>query len=68
MNESSIATDFWMRAIPQLACSDNDSTDNIKGIVHYGSSDSTPTTTGYSYVDSCADEDLCESEAHTSSY
>ncbi|KAJ5388161.1 Multicopper oxidase type 3 [Penicillium cosmopolitanum] len=48
---------FWMRAIPQSACSDNDSTNNIKGIVYYGSSPSTPTTSAYSYTDSCDDMD-----------
>ncbi|KAK3317236.1 multicopper oxidase [Cercophora scortea] len=55
-DQSAVATDFWMRAIPQVACSDNDSTDNIRGIVHYADSTSTPTTTGFSYTDSCADE------------
>jgi len=53
-----VADNFWMRAIPQAACSDNDSTDNIKGIVYYGDSPSTPSTTGYSYTDSCDDESL----------
>ncbi|KAJ9246660.1 Cupredoxin [Paecilomyces variotii] len=57
-DQSDVADNFWMRAIPQEACSDNDSTDNIKGIVYYGDSPSTPTTTGYSYTDSCDDEDL----------
>jgi hypothetical protein len=47
---------FWLRAIPQSACSDNDSADNIKGIVHYGTTATTPTSIGYSYTDSCADE------------
>lgn len=47
-----------MRAIPQSACSDNDNSNNIKGIVYYGDSPSTPSTTGYSYTDSCDDEDL----------
>lgn len=46
-----------MRAIPQSACSDNANPTNIKGIVYYGSSASTPTTTGYSYTDACEDED-----------
>lgn len=46
-----------MRAIPQSACSDNDSADNIRGIVYYGSNASTPTTTGYDYTDGCVDED-----------
>jgi hypothetical protein len=55
-DQASIASDFWMRAIPQISCSDNDSVDNIKGIVHYGSSTSTPTTLGYAYTDECLDE------------
>lgn len=45
-----------MRAIPQAACSDNDSSDNIKGIVYYGDSPGTPSTTAYDYTDSCDDE------------
>jgi FtsP/CotA-like multicopper oxidase with cupredoxin domain len=45
-----------MRAIPQSACSENDSTDNIKGVVYYGDSPGTPSTTGYDYIDSCDDE------------
>lgn len=49
-----------MRAIAQEACSDNDSTDNIRGIIYYGDSASTPTTTGYNYTDSCDDEDLSD--------
>jgi hypothetical protein len=57
-DQSAVATDFWMRAIPQVACSDNDSTDNIKGIVHYDSSTGTPNTTGYTYTDGCVDEAL----------
>ncbi|KAH8697449.1 Cupredoxin [Talaromyces proteolyticus] len=51
---------FWMRAIPQEACSDNDSVDNIKGIVYYGSSPSTPTTDAYTYTDSCDDIDVSD--------
>lgn len=49
-----------MRAVPQSACSDNDSADNIKGIVYYGSSPSTPSTTSYSYEDSCDDMDVSD--------
>ncbi|KAK1236889.1 hypothetical protein MKX08_007837 [Trichoderma sp. CBMAI-0020] len=56
-NQSSIADNFWMRAIPQSACSSNNNLDDIRGIVYYGSSAGTPTTTGYSYTDSCDDED-----------
>lgn len=55
-NASSIADNFWLRAIPQSACSDNDNSDDIKGIVYYGSSPSTPTTSAYDYDDACDDE------------
>lgn len=54
-----IAENFWMRAIPQAACSDNDNSDNIRGIISYGTV-STPTTTGYDYTDSCEDEDMSD--------
>lgn len=47
-----------MRATPQVDCSDNDSVDNIRGIVYYGSGASIPNTTGYDYVDGCEDEDV----------
>lgn len=57
-DQASTADNFWMRAIPQSACSDNAYSDNIKGIVYYGSTPSTPTTTGYTFTDSCEDEDL----------
>jgi FtsP/CotA-like multicopper oxidase with cupredoxin domain len=56
-DQSSVASNFWMRAIPQASCSSNNNSDNIKGIVYYGNSPSTPTTTGYSYTDNCNDED-----------
>lgn len=49
---------FWMRAIPQESCSDNDNVDNILGIVRYDSSSTDePTTTSYELTDSCDDED-----------
>lgn len=50
--------DFWLRAIPQESCSDNNNVDNILGIVRYDSSSTAdPTSTAYStLVDSCADE------------
>lgn len=56
-DQEDVATAFWMRAIPQIACSNNDNTDNIKGIVYYGTSTDTPDTTAYSYTDACVDED-----------
>jgi FtsP/CotA-like multicopper oxidase with cupredoxin domain len=50
---------YWMRAIPQETCSDNDNVDNILGIVRYDSSStSDPTTSAYTYTDSCDDEDI----------
>lgn len=55
-DQADTASDFWIRAIPQSSCSDNDNPDNIKGIVHYGSSTSTPSTAGYDIVDECIDE------------
>lgn len=59
-DQSTGSDSFWMRAIPQAACSDNDSADNIKGIVYYGSTISTPTTTEYTYTDSCDDMDISD--------
>lgn len=49
---------FWLRAIPQISCSESDAVDNVKGIIRYdNSSTADPTTSAYSYEDSCADED-----------
>lgn len=49
---------FWLRAIPQEACSETSAVDNVKGIIRYDSSSTAdPTTSAYSYTDSCADED-----------
>jgi FtsP/CotA-like multicopper oxidase with cupredoxin domain len=55
-DQSDLADNFWMRAIPQSACSENDNEDDIRGIVYYGGSAGTPTTSGYDYEDSCSDE------------
>ncbi|KPM35398.1 Laccase-2 [Neonectria ditissima] len=55
-DQADVADNFWMRAIPQSACSDNESSNNIKGIVYYGDSPSTPSTDGYSYTDGCDDD------------
>ncbi|KAK8111013.1 Laccase-2 [Apiospora kogelbergensis] len=54
-DQSSVAQNFWMRAKPQ-SCSKNGNADNIKGIVRYGSSTATPTTTAYTFDDNCLDE------------
>ncbi|KAI1407056.1 multicopper oxidase [Hypoxylon sp. FL1857] len=55
-DQASVADNFWIRAIPQSACSENESQDNIRGIVTYTGTASDPTTTGYDYTDSCDDE------------
>ncbi|KAI1734713.1 multicopper oxidase [Xylaria scruposa] len=55
-DQASVADDFWIRAIPQAACSENDNSDDIKGIVTYADSPSTPTTDQWEYTDSCDDE------------
>jgi hypothetical protein len=57
-NEESIATDFWIRAIPQSTCSDVYLPDNVKGILHYGDSTGTPSTSAWKYTDECVDEPL----------
>ncbi|KAK8239539.1 Cupredoxin [Phyllosticta capitalensis] len=54
-NQDSTASDFWMRAIPQVACSPVKNAKDIKAILHYGNSTKTPTTTGYNYTDECTD-------------
>jgi FtsP/CotA-like multicopper oxidase with cupredoxin domain len=50
------AKDYWLRAVPLSSCSSNSNQDGIKGIVHYGTSTTEPTTTAYTYVDECVDE------------
>lgn len=55
-DQASVADNFWIRAIPQSACSENDNSDDIRGIVTYADTVGTPTTTGYNYTDSCDDE------------
>lgn len=55
-NQASVADSFWLRAIPQEACSENGSVDNIKGVVYYGDSPSVPKTDQFPFTDSCDDE------------
>ncbi|KAF2164057.1 multicopper oxidase [Zasmidium cellare ATCC 36951] len=44
-NQEAIASDFWLRAVPDNVCSAvNQNPDDIKGIIHYGDSTGTPTT------------------------
>lgn len=50
---------YWMRSIPQLTCSANEMTLNIKGIVTYDNiAVANPTTDAYEYIDNCADMPL----------
>ncbi|KAJ4169617.1 hypothetical protein NW754_005769 [Fusarium falciforme] len=55
-DQAAASGSFWLRAIPQSACSDITNGDNVRGIVYYGDSTATPETTGYTYTDSCGDE------------
>ncbi|OJJ50277.1 hypothetical protein ASPZODRAFT_110537 [Penicilliopsis zonata CBS 506.65] len=56
-NQDAVASDFWIRSIPQVACSKVHNVDNIKGILHYGTGNaSTPTTSPWNFTDSCLDE------------
>jgi FtsP/CotA-like multicopper oxidase with cupredoxin domain len=56
-NMSAVASDFWIRAIPDSYCSENDNTDGIRGILHYGSSTDTPSTSPITYEENnCAGE------------
>ncbi|TDZ26366.1 Laccase-2 [Colletotrichum orbiculare MAFF 240422] len=50
---------YWLRAIPQLACSENENTLDIKGIVRYDSaSTADPTGEVPAYNDTCLDEPM----------
>lgn len=57
-NMSAVAEDFWIRAIPDSFCSENDNSNHIRGILHYGSSTGTPETSGPDY-----DENNCAGES-----
>lgn len=61
LTASESSGDFWLRAIPQTFCSDNDNADNIKGIVRYDStSTSDPTSSAFTYTDNCDDEAMTD--------
>lgn len=54
-----VADNYWMRAIAQAACSDNENPNNIMGIIRYDNSstaDPTSTATTNAAVDECVDE------------
>ncbi|KAI1811405.1 multicopper oxidase [Poronia punctata] len=47
---------YWMRSIPQITCSSNEMTLNIRGIVTYDDiAVEDPTTSAYNYTDDCTD-------------
>lgn len=48
-DQGDVASDFWLRAVPDSFCSDNDNSDDIKGIIHYDSSTGTPETSSQVY-------------------
>ncbi|ORY70450.1 Cupredoxin [Pseudomassariella vexata] len=54
-DQADVASNFWMRAIPQSSCSENDNSDDIRGIIYYDTI-GTPETSAYDYTDSCDDE------------
>lgn len=51
---------YWMRAVPQEACSNNTASENIKGILHYTGADaaSEPASTKWNYADDLWCEDV----------
>lgn len=57
-NMSAVADDFWIRAVPDSFCSENDNSNHIRGILHYGSSTGTPETSAPDY-----DENNCAGES-----
>ncbi|TVY46600.1 Laccase [Lachnellula occidentalis] len=68
LNATESSGDYWMRAIPQTFCSDNDNADDIKGIVRYDStSTADPTTSVYTYTDDCDDEAIADLVPYLSS-
>jgi FtsP/CotA-like multicopper oxidase with cupredoxin domain len=59
--------DYWMRAIPQLTCSNNADPDNIRGIIRYSSSSTAdPVSEPWDQIDSCNDELLSNLVPHLS--
>ena len=59
--EATRDSDFWIRAIPDVSCSENDNTAGVRGILHYNASTSTPSTTAWTYNEtSCMGEDAAD--------
>ncbi|KAF2115268.1 laccase-1 [Lophiotrema nucula] len=59
--------DYWMRAIPQLACSNNNNPDDVRAIIRYDSSSTaTPSTSAWNQTDACEDVPLASLVPHLS--
>lgn len=61
------ASNYWFRAIPQAACSNNANSNDIRGIVRYnGASNGDPTTTAWeaNSKDDCVDVDYSLLKPH----
>ncbi|KAJ1555735.1 hypothetical protein HK405_013896 [Cladochytrium tenue] len=59
MNQT--ADNYWIRAIPQVTCTNNANYAYILGILRYSSASNTsadPTSSGYTYTDACDDETM----------
>ncbi|KAJ3378138.1 hypothetical protein HDU84_007905, partial [Entophlyctis sp. JEL0112] len=59
MNQT--ADNYWIRAIPQLSCTNNKNYNGIKGILRYSAASNltaNPSSSAYSYTDECADQTL----------
>lgn len=63
-NQESVATSFWMRAIPADRCSQNEMASNIRGIVYYDNHPTQPTTSPYPFTNICEDELLTNLTPH----
>ncbi|KAI3326116.1 multicopper oxidase [Xylariaceae sp. AK1471] len=56
VNADQVPGNYWMRSIPQITCSSNEMTLNIRGIVTYDDlAVADPETNAYEYTDDCKD-------------
>ncbi|KAH9889738.1 multicopper oxidase [Xylariomycetidae sp. FL2044] len=55
-DQASVADNFWIRAMPQDECSDVTNADDVRGIMTYADTSSTPTTSAWEYDNLCDDE------------
>lgn len=60
-NQSALGNAFWLRATPQLSCSQSLNADNVRGIIYYDNENTNPeiipNSTAHNFTDSCRDED-----------